>query len=47
MFTFVMLLFILSIIVCSLYAFVDCVILDGMLSEYIQEYVEKRLHKDD
>lgn len=44
---FILRLMLLSIIVCSLYAFVDCVILDGMLSEYIQEYVEKRLHKDD
>ena len=44
---FIFTLIILSIIVYSLYVFVDCVILDGMLSEYIQEYFEKRLHKDD
>lgn len=43
---FIFRLFLLSIIACSLYAFVDCVIFDGMLSEYIQEYFEKRLHKD-
>lgn len=43
---FIFRLFLLSIILCSLYAFVDCVILDGMLSEYIQEHFEKHLHKD-
>ena len=44
---FIFTLMILAIILCSLYAFVDFVILDGMLSTWIQEYVEKRLPKND
>jgi len=44
---FIIPLMLLLIILCALYAFVDCVILDGMLSEYIQEYFKKHLHKDD
>jgi hypothetical protein len=40
-------LMLLLIILCALYAFVDFVILDGMLSTWIQEYIEKRLPKND
>ena len=44
---FIFIIFILSIMVCSLYAFIDFVILDGMISTWIQEYVEKHLPKLD
>lgn len=44
---FILWLMMLLILLVALYSFIDFVILDGMISTWIQEYVEKHLPKLD
>ena len=41
---FIFRLFMLACITAAMYAFIDCVILDWMLSDYIKDKVEEKLY---